>query len=70
MRIRLSHPALSGDLVEHFRRFEYVAHAEDGAVAVSPMNAVSERFDRSRVALALSAWQAHHPGVLATLEDD
>ena len=65
MRVRLSEPARTRDLIRYLRAKDYLAVEEDGAVIAVPIRAVSERADLKRFALDVAQWQADHRGVLA-----
>jgi hypothetical protein len=67
MRVRLSDPALTRQLIRYLRARHYLAVTEDGAVTAVPINAVSERADVARFKRDLAEWQAEYPGVLASV---
>jgi len=68
MRVRPSDPALARSLIRHFRSRNYLAVAENRAIAIVPLNAVGARADRLRFQRDLEDWQAEHPGALTSVE--
>jgi hypothetical protein len=70
MRIRVSDPRKSRELVRFLRGREYLAVAHhDGPVEAVPINSISERADRVRMLRDLADWMAENPGLEATLEN-
>ena len=69
MRIELTEPRATRDLVRFLRDRDYLAVEEPGGVVeVVPIQVVSELADRARTLRDLGAWLAQHPGVGATPE--
>lgn len=67
MRVRVSDPALTGDLAAFLRRMGCVAEPEkEGFVAVSIPRSLREDAARLELDLYLRAWEATKGGVLAT----
>ena len=66
MRVRVSDPTLTRDLIRFLRRHEYLAVEEEPEfIEAVPINSVSARADRNRLRGHLDEWQAEHPGVTA-----
>ena len=64
MRVRLSDPSVTPDLVRFLRERDFLAVEEERAiVGVAPIDAISPRADRVRVKRALNEWRARHPEV-------
>ncbi len=68
MRIRVSDPNLTEDLVRFLRRHDYLAVRKDrDIIDAAPINSVSARADRARLRRHLDEWQADRPGVTAEI---
>ena len=67
MRVRVSDPTLTRDLIRFLRRHDYLAIEEEEPefIEAVPINSVSARADRNRLRRHLDEWQAEHPGVMA-----
>ena len=68
MRVRVSDPALVGDLQRYLRAAECVVEqSEDDALDIYVPHAPSDEQARREVAIYLKAWQAMNPGARADL---
>jgi hypothetical protein len=68
MRVRVSDPALRGDLQRYLRAAECVVEkADDDALDVSIPRAPSDEQARREVAIYIQAWLAMNPGARAEI---
>ncbi len=66
MRLHISDPRETRDLVRFFRRREYLAvEHERGILEVVPINSLTDRAERLRTLHDLAEWKAAYPGVEA-----
>jgi hypothetical protein len=68
MRVRISDPALLGDLQRYLRSAECVVEqSEDDALDIYVPHAPSDDQARREVAIYLKTWQAMNPGARADI---
>ncbi len=68
MRVRVSDPALRGDLQRYLRAAECVVErADDHTLDVSIPRAPSDEQARREVAIYIQAWRAMNPGARAEI---
>ena len=67
MRVRVSDPALLGDLQRYLRAAECVVEQADDALEVSIPRAPSDEQARREVAIYIQAWHAMNPGARAEI---
>jgi hypothetical protein len=65
MRVTISDPKLTADLVRFLRAREYLAIEEGDGITVVPIHVMTRHADRARVERDVRSWLSEHAGVAA-----